>query len=1067
MAGAVLALAAVAVMLSAAPAAADVNITGDWVISGPATYSNEIINVSGSNGTNSTDGNVTITPTGILTLDNVTLLLPAFRSFVNDGVLDATDSTFDGPRWFFGLNGTATLTRVRILNATQVINSTVGGTWVGSTGVAFDNVTWNATSGASIVHIASPINFTDNILKKRVTVSIEVNPSFANRTVAIARNSFDVGYSSLYALIIVGDAIGFPNAFDVHDNTFHDEYVAITVSRADPQASYLVRNNFVNNTGWGSLLEAGDTFGSQRFDGNLTATNNTVVNAVRGVRLYGNAALTTVIYVDRLVAANVTTGVLANDGTVVLTNSTIGPAGTTYSASSEGHIRIYSTIDLAFDTNTPGSNGSIEHFGFLDVRSIAWAGAVPFLGDVLTLRNASGASNLVLDPATWTPSMAVQWGVYSGSPRVDNRNLRPFVLEASMSFDCTPLQFYFADGMAPVDVVCTDGSLPQLSVSSPAPGSIFNQSSFTVYGNIDEGGAGLASFEYSLDNASFQSFPLDGNDTFNWNVTLGPLADRAYTVYFRAIDRAGNTAYLAHASIRIDTTFPGLALGAFPPFATSSPWPVNGSTEPFATLTIRRAYGWNHTVVLGSTGTFSVLVPLDEGRNIFSIHIVDRAGNAVEGEALIVVDTVAPPVIALLDGQPTAALWTGNSTVHVSGMCEPNATVKVGGAAVTRVGPAFGADVALDPGRNDLDIVCTDEAGNAAHWYGIAFVDDEPPSLVAAVDGAVSLGPGRYLVVSTLVGIVGTVADSGSGLDEVSVNGVPVAVLGDGQVTVSLEIPEGETAVLVAAVDRVGNTASVSFAVVRDSTRPSATFEWVESGAPIIDLGGRASTRGSQVVLRIVLSEAARILFADTSLDLPEGETLYPVELASGSNKLSISFNDTAGNSGPSVDLYIFKDSAPPEITIYTPTQDARVFEPAVEVTGQAEPGALVHVGGLAVAVTATGEFHIFVELAEGENQIAVEAEDGLGNAANLTVAVTYIRPQVPPVVGPSGGLELPLLLIGLLAGAAAGALAMRGRGVARRDAGRDESVGEQSPPTGPTGEAKGPKGPRGPAPPP
>ncbi len=1045
------------------------NITGDWVISTALVYSNETINVTGSNGTNSTDGNITITATGSLTLDNVTLLLPASRLLVNNGVLDATDSTFDGPRWYFGLYSTATLTRVHIQNATHSITATVGGTWVSSAGVTFDHVTWDASAGTSVVHLARPINFTDNTLRGGTGVYLEVNPSFANQTVQIANNSFSRrGFGNFYTVYVRGAPLGFAHAFDINGNTFLNEYFSIIVRRADPDASYLVRNNYFESSGgFSSAIEAGYPAATWRFDGTLTATNNTVVNASRGIRLAGVASYTTVMTVDRLVTVNVTTAVTADSGTIIVTNSTLGASGNTYAAAAQGHILIYSTADSALDTATPGTNASIEHFAFLNVTSATWQGAVPMVANALSLRNATDVANLVLDIPTWTPSYVVNWGVYGGGLVVDNRDLRPVVVDGAHTFGCAPMQFYFSEGMSPMAFVCQDDSPPQLTFSSPAVDAYYNRTIFQVTGNISEAGSGLASFEYSLDNTSFETLAPGANNSSAWSTTIGPLADGTHSVYLRAVDRTGNIQYAKLFPLHVDTEAPPLVLGSLPRFANGTSWVLSGSSEPFATLTVRRAYGWNQTVTLGANGSFAFTIPLDEGQNTYSLRIVDRAGNWVEGDSVITLDTVPPQLAALLDSQPLSALWTANLTVHVSGTCEPSATVELGGATVTRAGSTFGADLALAPGRNDLDVVCTDEAGNTAHWYGFAFLDDEPPSLEASVDGAVSLGPGRYLVVSSLVAIDGTVADVGSGLGEVSVNGAPVAVSGDGHVTVSLEVPEGETTVLVMAVDRVGNTASVSFAVVSDTTRPSATFEWVESGAPILDLGGRPSTRGSQVLLRIVLSEPARVLFADTSLDLPEGETLQPVELVPGPNNLSITFSDTAGNSGPPVDLQIFKDDVPPETTIYTPAQGAVVLEPAVEVTGQTEPGAVVRVGGLAVSVTTTGDFHIFVELAVGENHIAVEAEDALGNVANVTVTVEYAQPQATPVVGPSGGLELLLLLVGLLAGAVGGALAMRGRAGALRRGGRDESAGDQAPPTGPAPGARGPQNPRGPAPPP
>src|SRR3989304_5435505 len=67
----------------AGSASADINIAGNWTISSSLSFSNEVINVTN---TSQTDGNITVTPTGTLTLDNVTLLIPHRRTLYIEGV---------------------------------------------------------------------------------------------------------------------------------------------------------------------------------------------------------------------------------------------------------------------------------------------------------------------------------------------------------------------------------------------------------------------------------------------------------------------------------------------------------------------------------------------------------------------------------------------------------------------------------------------------------------------------------------------------------------------------------------------------------------------------------------------------------------------------------------------------------------------------------------------------------------------------------------------------------------------------------------------------------------------
>lgn len=66
---------------------------------------------------------------------------------------------------------------------------------------------------------------------------------------------------------------------------------------------------------------------------------------------------------------------------------------------------------------------------------------------------------------------------------------------------------------------------------------------------------------------------------------------------------------------------------------------------------------------------------------------------------------------------------------------------------------------------------------------------------------------------------------------------------------------------------------------------------------------------------------------------------------------------------------------------------------PMFEITGTTEPGATVDVNGRPVAVSASGEFSILVELSAGENSLVVVATDEAGNNATKTLMVTYNDP--------------------------------------------------------------------------
>ena len=90
---------------------------------------------------------------------------------------------------------------------------------------------------------------------------------------------------------------------------------------------------------------------------------------------------------------------------------------------------------------------------------------------------------------------------------------------------------------------------------------------------------------------------------------------------------------------------------------------------------------------------------------------------------------------------------------------------------------------------------------------------------------------------------------------------------------------------------------------------------------------------------------------------------------------------------------YVEYDHAAPALTLAEPANNTSFAVPAVRVSGQAEPGAAVSVGGLALHPSPNGSFSVVVALAPGPNGIPVQATDLAGNVASRVVNVTFNDP--------------------------------------------------------------------------
>ena len=91
---------------------------------------------------------------------------------------------------------------------------------------------------------------------------------------------------------------------------------------------------------------------------------------------------------------------------------------------------------------------------------------------------------------------------------------------------------------------------------------------------------------------------------------------------------------------------------------------------------------------------------------------------------------------------------------------------------------------------------------------------------------------------------------------------------------------------------------------------------------------------------------------------------------------------------------YVAPDVTPPTIVIDSPEDGSTVDSNVVTVTGVTEPGALLIVNGIVVAVEDNGSFECNILLDEGENIITAVATDEASNSASTSVTVTYEVPE-------------------------------------------------------------------------
>jgi len=546
-------------------------------------------------------------------------------------------------------------------------------------------------------------------------------------------------------------------------------------------------------------------------------------------------------------------------------------------------------------------------------------------------------------------------------------------------------------------------------------------------------------------------------------------ADGTYTVYLRVVDRTGNAAFASRGPLVVDTTPPALSLPTLPVFAPSTLLDLSGTTEGLATITYRTAGGASGSVQAASDGSFDILaIPLVEGLNNITVTATDLAGNQVTRQATITVDSVPPSIVVFQE----AVVYTKEPTTQFGGLSESGAVVRVNSALAGRTGDGFSFTLALLPALNPVTITSTDAAGNTASWFGAVWYDGDLPTVYVLVTTPGRADDGTPVTRTGAVSVNGTVGDFTTRVITLTVNGDLKTFDGAGAFFLSLPVIEGLNTFVFSATDVVGNVRSATVRVLKDSAPPSAVAALREADAELVTIETIVYTRGSFVLVELSMSEDGVATVESETRAVAAGPNLFNVSLHEGTNTVSVSFRDHAGNLGTTRTLGVVRDTTAPTLVVNSPPEGAVVEDARIQVSGVSEAGAHVTVNGELVAVNTGGGFAVAVDVLAGTNtEITVIATDLLGN--QNTTSVTVSRRAASVTTTPSADLSgLLLLLVGVAAGVGVGFL-VRGRSRAAGafaeglDTGTSaESAHSRGPQEGPAAVDRGQKGPRGPQPP-
>ena len=456
--------------------------------------------------------------------------------------------------------------------------------------------------------------------------------------------------------------------------------------------------------------------------------------------------------------------------------------------------------------------------------------------------------------------------------------------------------------------------------------------------------------------------------------------------------QAGNAAYNAAADVQktIVVGKAGQSITFNPPAtATYGDGPITLSATATSGLTAIIAVTSGPGSLSGNTLTITGVGPI--------VVTASQAGDGTYAPATDVHKTI----VVGKANQSIGAISFTPTTLTVGGTTTVSAT-STSGLAVTFTSAT--PSICTVSGTTVTGITagtCTitaDQAGNAT--YSAAATVSQNLTVVYSATPPVltisTLADGSITNNATLN--VSGQATSINGIMSVTVNGAAMTLAADGTFSQAVTLQAGTNTVTTIAMDNAGTTTTDSRTITLDTTAPVIT---------IITPADNSTLAASSVTITGSVDKNATVQ-ATVNSGSPQSAAMdgasfsVTVNLADGSNTITISATDLAGNSA-SVKRTIVSDTTKPTLAITDPAQDITTSEPTLTISGTVTD-ALTDVS---VTITCDGKSYT-PQVANGAFQqqltfatakqyaITVTATDQAGNSVTTQRNVIYALSTLP-----------------------------------------------------------------------
>jgi large repetitive protein len=758
--------------------------------------------------------------------------------------------------------------------------------------------------------------------------------------------------------------------------------------------------------------------------GPFTTTDNTPT-------ITGTGEANTLITIRNASGTVIGTGMTDGSGLFSITFPVTADGTRSYAminTDASGNVSLSTPFTLTIDTTPPVAP---------TIASIGWDTTAPFLtSDPTPTFTWSGEANSLIT-------------LTDGSVTIIGTGMT----DGSGNYTITWL-LSFADGSYAVDATSTDalGNISTLTsttftvdttapvaptIVSPLNNSLLSDTTPTLTGT------GEPNTVFTITNASgtiLWTGTVDGSG--NWTFTpSSPLPEGSNTLSVTTRDTAGNTSPSTFVTLLIDSlppatpTVTNVAGDTTPIYLTNDSTPtIVGTAEVNSTVEIKNASGTTIGIVTtdgSGNWTFTPSSSLAEGINNLAATSTDATGNVSWPLSLpIQVDTTAPtsPTIA----NPTNGLLTNDNTPTINGTGEPGSIFTITNASGTLIGTgivdlsgnySFTPTAPLPDGPNTINVTTTDAAGNTSASTSTTFTVDTgaptPLTITNPINGSITGNNTPTINGTGEPGTIFTIMDASN------------VVLGTGTVdgagnysfTPTTVFPDGSNMYNVTLTDGAGNTTSVvSTTFTVDTTAPvTPTISSPANNSLLSDTTPTLTGTGEPNTVFTITNASGTILWTGT-VDGSGNWTFTPTtSLPEGSNTLSVTTTDTAGNTSLSASVILLIDSLPPATPTVTnvagdttPTYLTNDSTPTI--TGTAEASSTVEIkdasgttlGTVTADASGNWSFTPSSPLAEGINNLTATVTDATGNISgtlSLPIQIDTTTPTAPTIANPTNGL--------------------------------------------------------------